>query len=175
MGISVTPIPRLTPFADPSLTLTTANAAGDAISTIRSNASLLAFDTTLPAAVGTPAVGVAVTASRRDHVHAGEQVIAGNYTGDGTTSMAVDGLGITPVAVLIYANDAVGNAAVSHYTTTQMLAVSAKTVESTPTAQSYVQNAIIALGSGSFTLDDNGDDGHPNKDGNVYLYNAWGA
>ena len=175
MAIHVTPIPKLTPFADPSLTLTTANAAGDALSTIRSNASLLAFDTTLPAAVGTPAVGTATVASRRDHVHAGEQAIVGSYTGDGTTSMAVTGLGITPEAVWIFANDNVANAAVFHYTTTQMLATSTKSVESTPSAQSYVQNAIIAFGSGSFTVDDGGDDGHPNKNGNVYFYIAWGT
>jgi hypothetical protein len=175
MSIQVTPIPRLTTLTTPAFTLGTANAAGDAITAVASNSTLLAFDTTLPAAVGTPAVGTATVASHRDHVHAGEQAIVGSYTGDGTTSMAVTGLGITPEAVWIFANDNVANAAVFHYTTTQMLATSVKSVESTPSAQSYVQNGIIAFGSGSFTVDDNGDDGHPNKNGNVYFYIAWGT
>lgn len=72
MAIHVTPIPKLTPFAAPSLTLGTANAAGDAGSTIRSNATVLTYDTSVPAAVaGTAATGSASTAARRDHVHVG--------------------------------------------------------------------------------------------------------
>jgi hypothetical protein len=72
MTIHVTPIPKLTPFADPSFTLGTSNAAGDAGSTVRSNATILTYDTTDPAAVaGAAAVGSATTAARRDHVHAG--------------------------------------------------------------------------------------------------------
>ena len=43
-------------FATPGLTLGTANAAGVATSVIRSDATLLAFDATVPAAVGTAAV-----------------------------------------------------------------------------------------------------------------------
>ncbi len=56
-------------FATPGLTLGTANAAGVATSVIRSDATLLAFDATVPAAVGTAAVGAATVAARRDHVH----------------------------------------------------------------------------------------------------------
>jgi hypothetical protein len=70
MGIHVTPIPRLTVLTVPAFTLGTANAAGSADTAIASNSTLLAFDTTLPAAVGTAAVGAATVAPRRDHVHA---------------------------------------------------------------------------------------------------------
>jgi len=70
MGISVTPIPRLTVLADPSFTLGTTNAAGDALTAVASNSTLLAFDTTLPAATGTSATGSATVTARRDHVHA---------------------------------------------------------------------------------------------------------
>lgn len=60
-------------FAAPALTLGTANAAGTATTTIRSDATILAFDATTPAAVGTAgAVGAATVAARRDHVHAHE-------------------------------------------------------------------------------------------------------
>ena len=74
MAIHVTPIPKLTPFATPDLTLTTANGAGSAgvATTIRSDASILVYDTSVPAAVSTAsATGSAATAARRDHVHAG--------------------------------------------------------------------------------------------------------
>ena len=64
-------------FAAPGLTLGTANAAGAASTQIRTDATILAFDATTPAAIGTAAVGAATVASRRDHVHA---------TGAGTPS-----------------------------------------------------------------------------------------
>ena len=70
MAINVTPIPKLTAFTTPAFTLGTTNAAGDAITAVASNSTLLAFDATLPAATGTPAAGVATVAGRRDHVHA---------------------------------------------------------------------------------------------------------
>lgn len=70
MSIQVTPIPRLTTLTTPAFTLGTTNAAGDAITAVASNSTLLTFDTTLPAATGTAAVGSATVAPRRDHVHA---------------------------------------------------------------------------------------------------------
>jgi len=57
-------------LAAPALTLGTANVAGAATTALATNSTLLAFDTTLPAAVGTAAVGSATLAARRDHVHA---------------------------------------------------------------------------------------------------------
>jgi len=72
MGIQVTPIPRLTVLTVPAFVLGTANAAGSAATAVASNSTLLAFDTTDPAAVAASAVvGTATVASRRDHVHAG--------------------------------------------------------------------------------------------------------
>ena len=64
-------------MAAPAFTLGTANAAGSAETAVASDSTLLAFDTTLPSAVGTAATGSAVVAVRRDHVHAG-------VTGSGT-------------------------------------------------------------------------------------------
>jgi hypothetical protein len=72
MSIQVTPIPRLVDLAAPSFTLGTANAAGSATTAVASDATLLVFDTTDPAAVAASAVvGSATTAPRRDHVHPG--------------------------------------------------------------------------------------------------------
>jgi len=72
MSINVTPIPRLIDLAAPAFTLGTANAAGSAVTAVASDATLLAFDTTDPAAVAASAVvGSATVAARRDHVHPG--------------------------------------------------------------------------------------------------------
>ena len=60
------------PFAAPALTLGLANAEGAADTIIRTDATILAFDVTLPEAIvagGAGAVGVATVTARRDHVH----------------------------------------------------------------------------------------------------------
>lgn len=98
MSLVITAIPRLTSFATPALTLTTANAAGSAASTIRSDADLLAFDATDPAALAfgdSGVVGVATVAARRDHVHPmpadpadADRVRATNSSGQSLTSGA---------------------------------------------------------------------------------------
>ena len=97
MSIVVTPIPRLIDLAAPAFTLGTANAAGSAETAIASDSTLLVFDTTLPAATGTAAVGTATTAPRRDHVHAGTTLAAPSLTlgtvnsaGSASTALATD-------------------------------------------------------------------------------------
>lgn len=58
-------------FATPAIVLGTAAAAGSATTVIRSDATILAFDVTVPANVtATAATGSATVAARRDHVHA---------------------------------------------------------------------------------------------------------
>jgi len=72
MTIAITPIPAQIVYVAPSLTLTTANAEGSALSAIRSDADVLAYDATVPvtiAASATAATGSAATSARRDHVH----------------------------------------------------------------------------------------------------------
>lgn len=59
-------------YATPALTLGTANAAGSASSTIRSDATIAAFDTTVPTTAtfgATAATGSVARAARRDHAH----------------------------------------------------------------------------------------------------------
>lgn len=56
-------------FGTPALTLGTANAAGSIDEAIRRDATILAFDSTVPTALGTSAAGSATVAARRDHVH----------------------------------------------------------------------------------------------------------
>jgi hypothetical protein len=73
MGISVTPIPRLTVLTAPAFTLGTANAAGAALTSIASDSTILTYDTTVPTTIsstgGSAGTGSATTAARRDHAH----------------------------------------------------------------------------------------------------------
>lgn len=98
MPISVTPIPRLINLTAPSFTLGTSNAAGSSVTAVASDSTLLAFDGTLPAAVGTPSTGSAVVTSRRDHVHGGvTSPVGGNL--DLSTYLLVGNGGSTGLAV----------------------------------------------------------------------------
>ena len=98
MTISVTPIPRVIDLATPALTLGTSNAAGSAQTAISSDSTLLVFDTSTPAPVGSSgSVGSATTAPRRDHVHAGATLAAPSLTlgtsnsgGDAGTTFATN-------------------------------------------------------------------------------------
>jgi len=95
MAIHVTPIPKLIDYATPAITLGATAATGDAVTAIRSNSGIDAFDTSAAAAVGeTSAAGVIDFAARRDHVHtlvgtipmviAYASAVIDNVTGDGT-------------------------------------------------------------------------------------------
>lgn len=59
----------VTGFATPAVVLGTAAAAGAATTVIRSDSTIVAFDATVPAAIGTAATGAVAKAARRDHVH----------------------------------------------------------------------------------------------------------
>jgi len=112
VAIHVTPIPKLTEFAAPALTLGTANAAGSAITTIATNSTLLAFDTTVPTTISaygaSAATGSAVVASRRDHVHGmlaapvlKSAILTGSRTASaGSGDQALTGAGFSPLGAI---------------------------------------------------------------------------
>lgn len=56
-------------YGTPAIVLGTVAAAGVATTAVRTDGTIVAFDATVPAAVGTAAVGVVAKAARRDHVH----------------------------------------------------------------------------------------------------------
>ncbi len=59
-------------FAEPALTLGTVNAVGTSGQVIASNATVLAFDATVPGGIlprDAAAAGSVAVAARRDHVH----------------------------------------------------------------------------------------------------------
>ena len=69
-------------YATPDLTLGTANAAGSVASAIRSDSTVLVYDTTVPEDVtsGSSTAGDSATAARRNHVH-GIGSAAGDVSG----------------------------------------------------------------------------------------------
>ena len=109
MGIHVTPIPRLTALTTPAFTLGTANAAGDALTAVPSNSTLLAFDVTIPETTSTSStVGSAVTAARRDHVHATMGTLTtvvrtSRSAAAGAGAQAITGAGFAPTGVIVFA------------------------------------------------------------------------
>jgi len=84
------------PYAVPALTLGTANTEGSADTVIRTDATILVFDATAPADIGSAgAVGSATVAARRDHVHRGVHSLSANADSDIYADINLaDGIGI---------------------------------------------------------------------------------
>jgi hypothetical protein len=100
MAINVTPIPKLTEFGTPALTLATSNAAGSGgvKTTIRTDASVALFSTSVPVAIGEAnATGSSAFATRLDHVHSvvGSMPLVFAYNSAGDTDVTGDGTHVT--------------------------------------------------------------------------------
>jgi hypothetical protein len=124
MAINVTPIPKLTAMAAPSLTLGTANAAGSATTAISSDSTLLAFDAVVPVDIGVAGTtGSAVVASRRDHGHEGwEQgtftpVLSHGATAAGSPAYATQVGRYTKIGNRVYFNGTVSTTGITGLTT----------------------------------------------------------
>ena len=190
MTIHVTPIQKLTEFATPDLTLGTSNGAGSAgtKTTIRSDSEIALFNTATPDAITygqSGATGTAAFASRVDHAHAmaaaGASMATGTYTGDGTTSQAITGVGFTVKMVYITEREtSSANAESKSVVWTSDVIVDDEAsgmsinIDKGGGVTETRTNAIIALGSDGFTVDDAGGDGHPNKNSQIYNYWAIG-
>lgn len=114
MTIHVTPIPRLTAFGVPALTLGLANAAGTAETTISTDSTLLVFDSTLPDAITfgqSGAAGSATVTARRDHAHGmatetpANLVVIGTVAADDSATLTVTGLSSTYDIYLVTGSD----------------------------------------------------------------------
>jgi len=186
MTIVVTPIPRLTAFAAPALTLGTANAAGTAETTISTDSTILAFDTTLPDAIAfgqSGAVGSATVASHRDHSHAmasqtRAQVAVGSYTGDGTTDLEVTGVGFQPSAIWLAFKQTVNQGQSNIvYCTPQILDDVGGTsgiFHKGAGGHATYTGLVVSFDADGFSVTDGGGDGDPNTNGAVYNYLAIG-
>jgi hypothetical protein len=183
MSIQVTPIPRLTVLTTPAFTLGTVNTAGSAITGVASDSTLLTFDGTLPDAITfgqSGATGSATVASRRDHSHAmasqtRAQVAVGSYTGDGSSDLAVTGVGFEPSAIWIAFRQTsnTGNTNIV-YCTPQILdnQTEAGIFHKGGGGHATYSGLVVSFDDDGFSV--NGGTNDPNTDGAIYDYLAIG-
>ena len=98
----------------------------------------------------------------------------GTYTGDGTTSQGITGIGFAPKYVLIVRKVTSQTTVEYHYTTDVIVddIAAGASVEDTGSATTVIDNAIISLDSDGFTVDDNGLDEDPNQNTVTFNYLA---
>lgn len=102
------------------------------------------------------------------------RIATGTYTGDGTVSQTITGVGFRPKFVKIWVHATSG--------ISRNIFEKSDTMDATRSARHLssgghfagIVDALIALGADGFTVDDNGSDIDPNKDTEVYDYIAWG-
>jgi hypothetical protein len=106
------------------------------------------------------------------------QIDTGTYTGDGTESQAITGIGFQPKYVRVWERRILTGLAVDVYETTDTIIVDNANGMSINNSNSKTRtNAIISLDADGFTVDDDaGPSGgdHPNKLGTIYNYMAMG-
>jgi len=106
----------------------------------------------------------------------------GTYTGDGATSQVVSLTNSDLIVkyVKIWFEDTDGNVIRSHETTNTLVTQDAQGLAvqhygDAAERATYQDDTIIALGTGSFTVDDRGTDQHPNSNGDTYHYVVFGT
>ena len=105
----------------------------------------------------------------------GDTVVTGSYSGDNSTSQVISGLGITPKYVRIWVRDTSPGAVRVWETTAEILDDHGDKMSVEASAWQLETNRIIAFGAGSFTVDDNGSNDHPNDSPTTYNYMAIGS
>ncbi len=100
----------------------------------------------------------------------------GEYTGDGTLSQAITGIGFTPAYVKIWNKETAPNIVVKIFETTKEILddhankMSIRQDDVVSGAPETAVNAIISFDPDGFTVDDRGVDADPNTDGKTYNY-----
>jgi len=99
----------------------------------------------------------------------------GTYTGDGTTSMGVTGVGFQPKVVMVCPKYTASTLTNFYIACDQMNSALCYKIHSNSGTGNYtLANKIISLDADGFTVDDAGSDIDPNKNNEVYVYIAWG-
>lgn len=127
------------------------------------------------------AKGTAIEAARIDHKHAmpaaatGASIATGSYTGDGSTSLGVTGVGFTPKLLwIIQRTTSTGGGADVYMTSTTIIDDISGGAAVDISEDLAHTNKIISLDSDGFTVDDNSADHRPNTASEVYNYIAIG-
>lgn len=102
------------------------------------------------------------------------KIHTGTYTGDGTTSQAITGVGFAVKYVKIWIRSTASSATRDVFETTDTIvddnASGTAWIIANGGTSVLIDNRIIAVGSDGFTVDDDGADEHPNKSGTVYNF-----
>ena len=108
----------------------------------------------------------------------GALINTGSYTGNGSTSYYITGVGFTPKFVKIWVrNTTPGNTGKIHETTAEIMdddASKMSSVHVSDAGHEFQDDKIIAFAADGFYVDDDAGDNHPNKSGTVYNYLAIG-
>ncbi len=107
------------------------------------------------------------------------RINTGAYTGDGTTSQGITGIGFAPKYVRIWLQSAIADATGTNWQETTDDAVdddaSGYSIHSSGDGTNqWRTNEIISLDSDGFTVDDDGADATPNTNGSTYKFLAIG-
>ena len=100
------------------------------------------------------------------------RIATGQYTGDGTLSQAIIGIGFRPRYIKIWMH-VVATANIQTFLKTDTFAGDLAEIqlrEADGADHRIISNRIVSLDADGFTVDDNGVDAHPNKLGQVYDY-----
>ena len=101
------------------------------------------------------------------------KIKTGQYTGDGTESHAITGIGFRPKHLTIRHRAGVGGG-VHIYEKSDQTFGTFSIQHISGGGHSLIDNAIISLDADGFTVDDAGADADPNKLGRLYDYVAFG-
>jgi hypothetical protein len=111
---------------------------------------------------------------------AGGSATTGTYTGDGSTSQGITGLGFQPKYVKIWFRTTSNGTDMESYDTTDTIVDDNASGGAIRTERSgdnsnydFRTNAIISLNADGFTVDDAGGNSHPNKSGQIYNFVAF--
>ena len=97
----------------------------------------------------------------------------GTYTGDGTESQAITGIGFLPKALFITERRTSGGDAVDPYFVTNEIVDDNASGGVIDLGNSkFETDKVLSLDADGFTVDDNGSDEHPNESGTIYNYYA---
>lgn len=101
----------------------------------------------------------------------------GTYTGGGSESLSIEGIGFQPLYLKIWVRETTDAKTVPIFETTNTIIddnASGMAIQHSSTDPEHKStiNAIISLDTDGFTVDDAGSDAHPNKLNQVYNYLA---
>lgn len=105
------------------------------------------------------------------------QMVTGEYTGDGTATKAITGLGFQPKYLKIWESEAVSGTSIYVYETTAEIIADVAgggSVRHFSNTHQVFTDRIVSLDSDGFTVGDADTSNHPNSNGQIYNYMAMG-